>query len=118
MDKESIQELLRTNDKAVMRAVVAIYKRQTAAEQGAEETLLENGVGFNAADAKRMTAYAKVILMNPSYEMYPPSLEDARQRIMKYSGQLLEIAAANEANRALQQLFAVPSTSSSNTTQP
>lgn len=100
--KESIQELLATNDKAVCRAVVAIYKRQTASEQRAKDTQVENGIGFNAADARYLSAVAEEII---AWEyLTPKNLFDSRQRIMKYSGQLLQIAAENESNKLLQQL--------------
>jgi hypothetical protein len=106
MTKLEIQELLATNDRAVCRAVVAIYKRQTAAEKGAKHTLKANGVGFNSADARRLSHVAENLL---KYDGLPNKaiLDDMRHRIMKYSGQLLEIAAAKEAERNLQQLLNV-----------
>lgn len=92
--RDSIRALLQSNDRAVQRAIVAIYRRQTATEQNAQETLEDNGIGFNAADARILTGYAQMLLKG--HPLLPAELGEARQRILKYGGQLLEIAAARE----------------------
>ena len=51
LTKEYIKELLLTSDKAVKRGVLRIYEFQTQDEQEAQTTKLNNGVGFNGADA-------------------------------------------------------------------
>jgi hypothetical protein len=104
MTKLEIQELLATNDRAVCRAVVAIYKRQTAAEKGAKHTLKANGVGFNSADSRFLSLEASKLLVG-GYMPNQAHVDAMRNCIMKYSGQLLEIAAAHEAERNLQQLL-------------
>jgi len=51
--KSDIVELLMTNDRAVGRALVVLYGRQTSTEKEAQCTILNNGVGFTGADARR-----------------------------------------------------------------
>ena len=46
MDKATIVELLKTNDKAVCRALVLLNERQTRDEQASENTKYNNGRGF------------------------------------------------------------------------
>lgn len=88
--KEQIITMIETNDKAVNRAVLAIYKNQTADEQNSEATLHHNNIGFSSADARLMTYYANYIQKQGG--LSGPHLEKARKRIKKYWKQLLEIA--------------------------
>jgi hypothetical protein len=97
MNKDTIANLLKTNNKAVARAVVVLNERQTAAEQASEFTINNNGVGFTPADAAMGTSMAKFFLRN-GY-LSPKQLEYWRKpnvrgvpRICKYAGQLLDIA--------------------------
>jgi hypothetical protein len=91
--KESIQALLQTNDRAVVRGVLRIYERQTAAEQSSEATHDANGVGFNSTDAEILTSFAKGILKYGS--LTPKQMVIARKKMPKYWAQLAEIAAQN-----------------------
>lgn len=88
--KEQIINLIETNDRAVNRAVLAIYKNQTSDEQNSEATLYHNNIGFSAADARLMTYYATYIEKTGS--LSGTHLEKARKKIKKYWRQLLEIA--------------------------
>lgn len=103
LSKESIRELLLSNDRAVERAIVALYKRQTASEQYTKSTHKDNGVGFSAADARVLSSYAQEIL--GGYRLQAVNLYDARQRVLKYTQQLFSIAMEKQ----LQQLFTTPS---------
>ena len=58
-DKTAIKNLLATNDKAVNRALLHLYERQTAYEQKVGETRDDNGVGFSAVDAPTLMKYAR-----------------------------------------------------------
>ena len=91
-DKEAIQSLLANSDKAVARAVVAIYNLQTDEEKRSEQTLRSNGVGFSGTDARRGTYYAQYILRTGS--LTGKHLELARKMTQKYWRQLAEIANA------------------------
>ncbi|RWB95603.1 MAG: hypothetical protein EOQ56_28050 [Mesorhizobium sp.] len=81
--KETIQELIRTNDKAVAKAILALYARQTESERSTEHTQVENGMGFNRLDAPFLTSIAKAL---PRYgnHMTPRQLEKARPMLLKY----------------------------------
>lgn len=89
--KDQIVEMLQTNDRAVTRAVVAIYKRQTADEQRSETTRVSNNIGFNHADAPYLSWCAKYAI-NRRSNLSGKHLEKSRKRMMKYWKQLLEIA--------------------------
>jgi hypothetical protein len=93
-DKEGIQRLLAENDKAVVRAVAAIYARQTASEQSTESTVESNGVGFNYADARLGTYYGQYIARRGALTGH--HLQKARRMMMKYWRQLAEIANAKQ----------------------
>lgn len=91
--KERIQALLATNDRAVERALVAIFRRQTSYEQQAEATNEDNNVGFTGADAGFLSSLAKGVLRFG--HLTPKQLPYARKKMMKYHRQLAEIAAEN-----------------------
>jgi hypothetical protein len=88
---DAIRELLARSDKAVERAVVVIYERQTADEQDAEETKHRNGVGFASCHAHRGSYYARWI--QSGRRLDGKHLEKARRMMRWYAGQLSEIAA-------------------------
>lgn len=85
-----IKALLVDNDKAVARAIVAIYGRQTADEQAIGETTQSNGVGFNGVDAEFLSSLAKFYTAKGF--LSPGQLKYGRKKIMKYTGQLVDIA--------------------------
>lgn len=89
-DRNSIRQLVLTNDRAVERAILAIYARQTASEQSSECTRESNGMGFNAFDAKSGTYYARWI--QSGRRLSGVYLQKARRMAIRYIGQLVEIA--------------------------
>jgi len=91
-DPDYIRWLLNMNDRAVERAMVAIYNRQTADEQVSSDTKHQNGVGFTGADARLGTYYAKWVLKGNS--LTGNHLMKARMMSQKYVRQLSEIATA------------------------
>lgn len=95
--KEAIRAKLETSDVLVERATLAIYARQTADEQSAQTTAHSNGMGFNGTDAFIMSSFAEQILANKygkaeGLRLSKKQMEIARKKILKYSGQLLEVA--------------------------
>ena len=56
--KEQISDLIRRSDVAAMRAICAIFRRQTEDEKSTETTRHDNGVGFSQAHAKIGTELA------------------------------------------------------------
>lgn len=95
-------ELLNSNDRAVERAILFLYSKQTEDEQWAETARHDNGQGFSSADAPRGSYYARWILGQdrsgnqryPARRLTGRHLQRARQLVLKYRRQLLA-----EANR-------------------
>lgn len=89
-------------DEWLERGIAAIYNKQTEDEQMAEQTVHNNGVGFNGIDADIMSSFAKhIIAHNQNKRLglwtYPKPLSrkqynTARNIMGKYAGQLAKIA--------------------------
>lgn len=92
MTKQQIALLLATSDKAVERAMVVSYSRQTQDEQSAQQTKHSNGQGFNAFDAMNGTYYAKWVLSGR--KLSGSHLAKARKMALRYSAQLALISQA------------------------
>jgi len=95
MTRDQIKAMLRDSDRAVERAILALYKRQTQDEQASSCTQHTNGQGFNAFDAPSGTYYAKWILKGR--KLTGRHLVNARKMAVRYVGQLSDIAAENTA---------------------
>ncbi|MCR4330427.1 MAG: hypothetical protein NUV49_00910 [Patescibacteria group bacterium] len=89
-NKENIKALINRNDTALKRAVVVIFERQTLDEKQTESTRHSNNRGFNHADAKCGTYYARWIL--GGRQLTGLHLDKARRMMQKYCGQLAVIA--------------------------
>lgn len=78
------------------RALVAIFNRQTAAEQSCDHTQEDNGVGFAGCDAKTGSLSAKSFIKHGSLQGWVVDKWMAPSRgyprICKYAKQLNEIA--------------------------
>lgn len=97
LTKDYIVNLLRNNDKAVARALVALTARQTQDEQAQENTKYLNRMGFRPCHARMGTSMAKFYERNgylsPKQVAYwRKTQKDGKARIEIYAGQLLEIA--------------------------
>lgn len=90
MNKTDIQLLLNRNDKAVLRALVVLYGRQTSSEQATLTTKENNGRGFNGVDAPFLSSLAQQHLRGR--QLTSKQLFAARKCLKKYSGQLLIVA--------------------------
>lgn len=95
--REYITQLLRTNDKAVGRALVALNKRQTQDERVSEQTRHHNLRGFMPMHAKKGTGMAqffeKTGFLTPKQLAYWRRVTPSgKARIEKYVGQLLVVA--------------------------
>lgn len=93
-NKESILNLLDTNNAAVERAILVVFRNQTSDEQRQETVKYHNNTGFTASDAHRGTYYAKWILAGKHLTRH--HLERARKMAKKYHRQLL-VAIAEKA---------------------
>jgi hypothetical protein len=104
--KAEIHSLLLNNDKAVVRALICIYQRQTEDEQRNRETKHHNTIGFRANDAKYMTMAAQWALRNGTLDDF--HMQKVRSKIMHYWRQLIEIAEEKNALRARMGKETVP----------
>jgi len=94
--KETIQELLEKNDTAVLRAVLAIYDRQTEDEKDIRGTRHLNSVGYSGVDGEIMSSFARQIQKRNS--LSPKQMVIARKKMKRYWRQLVEIANENGKN--------------------
>jgi hypothetical protein len=95
-----IRLLLENNPKAVERAILALYARQTQDEQSSSTTKHSNGRGFSAFEAKNGTYYAKWILSGRSLTGH--HLDKARTIGLRHIGQLVEVAQEKAAKLVIQ----------------
>lgn len=97
LNKEYIVELLKTNDRAVVRALIVLNARQTLDEQQLEGTINQNGQGFTPADAFMGTRTAEFaqkrgFLTEKQLGYWRKPNARGVPRICKYARQLLEVA--------------------------
>ena len=88
--RESIRHLLRTSDKAVLRAIVVLYDRQTCDEKVTSNTHIDNQRGFSAFHARSGSKLARLILKG--YKLYPENMDKALRIALHHAGQLAEVA--------------------------
>lgn len=91
-NKERIAKLLNENDKAVERAVIAIYDRQTHDEKATEATRHNNGRGFRANHVSKGSYYARWCL--DGWHLTGHHLANARGLALHYTQQLADVANA------------------------
>jgi hypothetical protein len=104
--KAEIVTLLKTNDKAIARALVALNERQTASEQVQETVISRNGEGFRPCHARMGTSMANFFsrfgYLSPKQVAYWRKLDrTGKMRIEIYAGQLLIVAQAKAATKAI-----------------
>ena len=99
-----IVEMLRTNDKAVARALVVLYERQTADEKATENTRHHNNQGFRPCHARMGTSMAKFYLargyLTPKQIAYWRKEGKEGMRLSIYWRQLLDAAHKKAAAKA------------------
>jgi len=84
--EEMIKELIANDNLAAAKAMMRIYRAQTAEEKAGHTACKTNGIGFNKFDAAFMTPIAK------AYEqygnLYQSSFDTCRKIMPKYSAQI------------------------------
>ena len=107
--KSLIIELLKTDKRAVARALVVLNQRQTADEQATQGTRYNNGRGFRPCHARMGTSMATYFqkfgyLSDRQIDYWRVPMRDGKMRIEIYAGQLAEVAQlkAAEAMRRLE----------------
>jgi len=106
LTKEHIVELLKNDDRAVVRALLVLNARQTHDEQATENTRYHNGRGFRPCHARMGTSMAKFFTkfgrLSPKQIAYWRATDKSgAMRIGIYTGQLLEEAAIKAAKKAV-----------------
>lgn len=104
LTKEHIIHLLKTNDKAIIRAIVVLNSRQTIDEQNSETTKYHNNRGVRPCHARMITSmatfYEKYHFLSAkqiNYWRMPD--RKGNMRIGIYAGQLLEEAQLKQAKK-------------------
>ena len=88
--RTEIETLINTNDRAVERAMVAIWERQTRDEQAVETTRHHNGIGFSGWTAKSGTYFANWVQSGRT--LSGKHLVKARKIALYHAGQLTDFA--------------------------
>lgn len=88
--REEIEDKIINDQKWLERGILAIFEKQTAYEKDAEFSQENNKVGFNKPDARKLSYYAKWI--KSGRHLSGHHLENAKKKMVKYSGQLKKIA--------------------------
>jgi hypothetical protein len=91
---EQIKEKLLTDQRWLERGILAIFNYQTSREINAEQTIEDNGVGFNGVDGQILTSFGKWIKGGSRFGKQPgqcltvKQAAIARKKMPKYAGQL------------------------------
>lgn len=88
--KEYLQDLVKRNDKALIRAIEVIYDRQTEHEKYYGVTVEENGQGFGKVDAEFFTSI--VTQLRSGKGLTKKQLAVARNKMPKYWRQLMIVS--------------------------
>ena len=96
-----IKDLLKTNDKALLRAIVLIYDNQTPEEKDKGESIENNCIGFSKIDAKEMGDIAKKIKAGKA--LTEGELAKSRNKMQKYWKQLMIISKKKAEAKKLQE---------------
>lgn len=105
ISKEKIVELLKTDDRAVARALLVLTARQTTDEQASETTRYLNGRGYRPCHARMGASMSKFFERNgyltPKQVAYwRVKDKTGKMRIEIYAGQLQEEAHIKAAKKA------------------
>ena len=85
-----IEDMLRTQDAAVERAMVAVWERQTGDEQATQNVKHSNNRGFSHWSARSGTYYAEWV--RSGRRLTGKHLDKARRIALHHAGQLTDFA--------------------------
>jgi hypothetical protein len=107
MTKDQIIHLLRTDKRAIVRALLVLNARQTTDEQVSEHTRYLNGRGFRPCHARMGTSHAKFFqrngyLTDKQINYWRVTMKDGNMRIGIYWAQLLEEAEKKAMKKEIQ----------------
>jgi hypothetical protein len=90
---ETIRNKLQTDNRWLLRGLLAVYARQTTTEQQTGETKDLNGIGFNGFDAPFLSDIAQKV--TAKRQLSDKQIAAVRKCMLKYAGQLCRIANGN-----------------------
>lgn len=96
-----VRTKLATDRRWTLRAIEVLYQWQTADEQDAGDTRHQNMVGFNSADARRLSFYAS--LMREGKALTPRQIAVAQERLPKYAKQIMLAIAEKSASEGVNR---------------
>lgn len=102
-----VKAAMASNDKWLIRGLLAIYRGQTPEEQAVGATVEDNGIGFSGVDAEILTSFAVQHLDrqaearkhgrdNRIIYLSDKQIQLLREKMGKYARQLVRISATNK----------------------
>ncbi|MDD4804589.1 MAG: hypothetical protein PHN69_05385 [Candidatus Pacebacteria bacterium] len=85
-----LKNLVKTNDRALIKAIVLIYDLQTEEEKNTGQSVEENKIGFSKIDAYELGNIAKKIKRGQS--LTEAEVAKSRNKMQKYWKQLMTIS--------------------------
>ena len=85
-----IKTKIANDDRWATRALLSIFERQTPDEQAADQTVEDNGIGFNGTDAEFLSSIAKGVMRYG--QPTPRQMPHVKRKMPKYANQLFAIA--------------------------
>jgi hypothetical protein len=93
---------LETNEKWAIRAMVKIYEcNQTVEEQCSDQTVDDNGIGFNGIDASILSSFAKQV--QSGRNMSQKQMAIIMKKMKKYARQVIDFIPENKQLEMLEQ---------------
>lgn len=102
-----IKNLLKTNNNALLKAILLIYDNQTEEEKNKGESIEDNCTGFNKVDAKEMGKIA--IKIKAGKALTEGELAKSRNKMQKYWKQLMIISKQKQRKKILQEQMKIES---------
>lgn len=87
--RDELSELLNKNNRAVERAIVVLFERQTQDEQNIEDAIYRNNQGFSGSTVKRGSYYARWIMSGK--HLSGKYLDNARKIAQLHIRQLVDL---------------------------
>ena len=95
-----LKNLIKTNDRALAKAIVLIYDLQTDEEKNTGKSIEDNKIGFSKIDAYELGNIAKKIKRGQS--LMEAEIAKSRNKMQKYWKQLMQISKEKMKIKALQ----------------
>lgn len=88
--EQYLKQLVKTNDKALFRAIVLIYGNQTDEEKYKGKSVEDNNIGFTKYDAREMSEIA--LKIKAKIPLSEAEMAKSRNKMQKYWKQLMVIS--------------------------